>query len=103
MIVTVATYLLFLVALLELVDAIVGFSVYPQISDALKGVYAGTDEEGAEGIVAASSVVNLLFAAGLAVLAIFDGRGKNVARIITWVIGGLSLCCLGFGLGSNAL
>ena len=107
MIVTVATYLLFLVAFLELVDAIVGFSVYPKISDALKGVYAGTDEEGAEGIVAASSVigavVNLIFAAGLAVLAIFDGRGKNVARIITWVIGGLSLCCLGFGLGSNAL
>ena len=106
-IVTVATYLLFLVAFLELVDAIIGFSTYPKISDAIKDAYAGTRVEGAEDIVAASSVIgaviNLLFAAGLTVLGILDGRGRNVARIITWVVGGLSLCCIGGGLGSSAL
>jgi hypothetical protein len=106
-VVTVATYLLFLVAFLELVDAIIGFSVYPKISDAIKDVYAGTDVESAEGVISATTiigaVINLLFAAGLAVLGILDGRGRNVARIITWVVGGLSLCCLGAGLGSSAL
>src|SRR5689334_19504872 len=100
-------YLLFLVAFLELVDAILAFSVYPKISDAIKDAYAGSSVQGAEDIVAVSSiigaVVNLLFAAGLTVLGILDGRGRNVSRIITWVVGGLSLCCLGAGLGSNAL
>ena len=106
-IVTVAMYLLFLGAFLELVIAIVGFSVYPKISDAIKEAYAGTDVEGAEDLVAVSSiigaVINLLFAAGLAVLGFLDGRGRFVARIITWIVGGLSLCCVGGGLGSNAL
>jgi hypothetical protein len=106
-IVTVATYLLFLVAFLELVDAVVGFSVYPKISDAIKDAYAGTGVEGAGDVAGVSSVigavVNLLFAAGLTVLGLLDGRGRNVARIITWVVGGLSLCCLGLGLGSSAL
>lgn len=32
------------------------------------------------------------------VLAFFLLRGANVARIITWVLGGLSLCCTGFGV-----
>jgi hypothetical protein len=106
-IVTVATYLLFLVAALELINAIVALSTYGKTTDAIRAAYEGTSAAGAEGIVGASliigAVINILLAGGFAVLGIFDGRGKNPARIVTWVVGGISLCCLGAGLGSSAL
>jgi hypothetical protein len=34
---------------------------------------------------------------GLVVLALLDLRGRNVARIITWVLGGLGVLCCGLG------
>ncbi|WP_204296645.1 hypothetical protein [Actinoplanes campanulatus] len=43
----------------------------------------------------------LLIAVGLVVLAIFNNRGKNGARITTWVIAGLGLCCNSLGLGGT--
>jgi hypothetical protein len=33
----------------------------------------------------------------------FVGKGRNGARVTTWVIGGLSLCCLGFGTINTAI
>ena len=70
-------------------------------------LYEGTAAEGTEGIIVGASVVgaviNLLFAAGLAILGIFNNRGRNGARITTWVLGGISLCCSGFGLAGTAL
>jgi hypothetical protein len=45
----------------------------------------------------------VLFAAGLAILGIFNNRGRNGARITTWIIGGIALCCSGFGLAGTAL
>ncbi len=106
-VVTVASNLLFAVAALEVINAIAAFTTVGPVTDAIKDVYAGTPAEGAEGIVTfgyiGGAVVNLLFAAGFAILGILDGRGKNPARIITWVVGGISLCCVGAGLGGNAV
>ncbi|MFI5893374.1 hypothetical protein ACIA5D_25030 [Actinoplanes sp. NPDC051513] len=104
-----ASYLLFLVAVLEVINAILVFATLNTITDTLKDVYADTSL-GADGAGNFVGVVygigagfNLLLAAGFAVLGIFNGRGKNPSRIITWVVGGIALCCVGAGLGGNAL
>ena len=106
-IVTAASYLLYFVAVVEVISAIVAFSLTGRVADAVDGVYAGTEAEGTEGVFPAAfavgGVINLLIGLGLGVLAFFNGRGKNPSRIITWVVGGISLCCLGLNLSSNAL
>ncbi|MEU8816496.1 hypothetical protein [Actinoplanes sp. NPDC048796] len=106
-IVTVASYLLYLVAAIQVINAIATFSVMGRMSDAVRDAYAGTEAEGTEGVVAGifvfGGIINLLIGAGFAVLAIFNNRGKNPSRIVTWVIGGIAICCLGIGLGGNAL
>jgi hypothetical protein len=43
-------------------------------------------------------VVYLLAAAGLVVLARFDLRGANGARIATWIVGGVGVLCCGSGI-----
>jgi hypothetical protein len=48
-------------------------------------------------------VVYVLIAVGLIVLGIFVGKGKQPARVITWVLAGLSVLCLGCGLASSAV
>jgi hypothetical protein len=105
-IVTVASSLLYLVAAIQVINAIATFATAGPIQDAVRDAYDGTASEGAEGVVAGifiiGGVLNLVIGLGFAVLGYFDGRGKNVSRIITWVVGGISLCCLGAGLGSNA-
>lgn len=69
-------------------------------------LYADTTGAGTESIIVAASVIvvviNILFAAGLAILAIYNNRGRQPARITTWVLGGIYLCCSGFGLLGNA-
>jgi hypothetical protein len=47
-------------------------------------------------------VIAILFAVAWIVLGMLNARGKNPARIITWVLGGIFLCCTGFGLVGNA-
>ncbi|WP_051571779.1 hypothetical protein [Cryptosporangium arvum] len=44
-----------------------------------------------------STVVSLLFAAAFIALALGVLRGANVARIISWVVSGLALCCVSVG------
>lgn len=41
--------------------------------------------------------LNVVIAIVFVVLALLNMRGSNVARIITWVVCGLFLCCVGFG------
>ncbi|MCM4081708.1 hypothetical protein [Paractinoplanes hotanensis] len=102
-----AVYLLYAVAAIQVINALTTFSIAGQLTDAIRDVYAGTEAEGAESFIGAifvgGAIVNLLIGIGFAVLALFDGRGKNPARIVTWVIGGISLCCFGVSLGSTAL
>ena len=105
--VTVASYLLYAVAAIQLINALIVFSTTGPMRDAAEAAYAGTDAEGAEGFVVgaliAGGVINLIIGAGFAVLSFFNSKGKNPSRIVTWVVGGISLCCLGAGLGGNAL
>ncbi len=105
--VTISSYLLFLVALLFAISAIISLSTLGALSEALGKAYEGTSAAGAEtiavGVGAAGAVLQLLVAVALVVLGLQNNRGRNVSRIITWVLGGLAICCSGVGLGGSAL
>jgi hypothetical protein len=105
--VTISSYLLYLYAALGLIGVAVNLSQIGTMSDVYREAYEGTDAEGFEAFYTGSSVVvaviSLLFAAAFVVLAIFNNRGKNPSRIVTWVLGGISLCCGGVGLAGSAL
>jgi hypothetical protein len=106
-VVTVATNLLYLVAAVQVVAAVNGLSVVGRMSTVVGNAYTGTAASAAKtaivGTVVFSAVVEILFGAGLAILAIFNNRGKQGSRITTWVIGGIALCCNGLGvLGSGS-
>ncbi|GIF24814.1 hypothetical protein BJ973_007075 [Actinoplanes tereljensis] len=103
-----AAYLLYLVAVLEVINAILTFATLGAVTDAISDVYANTTlSDNADTIITAfyagGAIVNLLLGALFAVLGAFDSRGKNWARIVTWVFGGIALCCVGAGLGSSSI
>jgi len=104
--VTISSYLLYLTAFLFAVTAIVGLSTIGTVSDIYADAYAGTSIEGAEGFVVGAgvfaAVVQLLIAVGLVVLAVLNNQGRNGARITTWVVAGIGLCCAGLNLGGSA-
>ncbi|MDQ7910325.1 DUF4064 domain-containing protein [Phytohabitans sp. ZYX-F-186] len=105
--VNISSYLLYLYAALGVIGVIIGLSVIGTTSDVYREAYEGTSAEGTEGFVTVTSIVvaviSLLFAAAFVVLAIFNNRGKNASRIVTWVLGGVSLCCSGVSLAGSAL
>ncbi|BCB80480.1 hypothetical protein GCM10022251_03670 [Phytohabitans flavus] len=105
--VTISSYLLYLYAALGLIGVIIGLSVIGTSADVYREAYEGTSAEGTEAIVTVTSVivavVGLLFAVAFVVLAIFNNRGKNASRIVTWVLGGISLCCSGVSLAATAV
>ncbi|GAB1688253.1 hypothetical protein [Krasilnikovia sp. M28-CT-15] len=105
--VTISSYLLYATAALSLIGAVIGLSSAGTMSEVYREAYRGTAAEGTETVAVVASVigivVNVLFAAGLAVLAIFNGRGRNGSRITTWVLGGIALCCSGVGLAGTAV
>ena len=103
--VTTSSYLLYATAVLSLIGSLISLTAIGTTSDVYKTAYAGTAAQGTEGVVVValvgSLVINLLFAAGLAILAIFNNRGRQGARITTWALGGLVLCCSGVGLAGT--
>jgi hypothetical protein len=106
--VTAATWLLLLAALLFVVSGIATLAVSGTLADVYREAYEGYDElEGVAGTLAASDIavaaLRLLFGLGYGVLALFNHRGSNPSRIVTWVAGGLALCCAGAALVSAAL
>jgi len=104
--VTISSYLLFLIAALQLVGLIVALSVMGTMQQVYEDAYAGTDMEAVSTFTTisliAGAIFGLLIAAGLVVLALLNNRGKNPSRIVTWVLGGIFLCCSGGGLALGA-
>lgn len=100
--VTTSSYLLYAYAVLSVIGGIANLSIIGKMTDVYREAYEGTSAEGSEGAVAVTSVITgvigLLLALAFVVLAIFNNRGKNASRIVTWVLGGISICCGGFGL-----
>jgi hypothetical protein len=97
--VTASSWLLFFVAALYVATFVATIATMGTVMDIYRDAYAGTDLEGTEGIAGGASVlvgaVMLLVAIGVVVLAILNNMGKNASRIVTWVLGGLALCCSG--------
>ncbi|NJC68890.1 hypothetical protein HC031_03990 [Planosporangium thailandense] len=106
-VVTAACWMLYLAAAGQLLLAIIMFSHLGATRQAYTKVLADTPVKGATdvsvAIIAANAAVNLVFAIGYVVVAILDGRGRNPARIVTWVIAGLAICMSCCGLASTAI
>lgn len=105
--VTASTWLLLAVAALFVISAIMTVSTIGTVADVYREAYEGTDLDGTEGIATASTiggaVFNFVFGAGFVVLALLNHRGKNPSRIVTWVVGGIALCCSGVGLALSGV
>ncbi len=106
--VTVSSYLLMLVAALSAIGAVISLTSIGTVSQAWRDVYRGDQQLAqassfAVGAVGGGAAVLLLWAAVLVILAILNNRGRNASRIVTWVLGGISLCCSGFSLLGNAI
>jgi hypothetical protein len=105
--VTISSYLLFLVAGLLVIVAIISLSTLGTVADVYRDAYQGTEAKGLESIVvgagAAGTIVQLLLAAGFVILGLLNNRGRNVSRIVTWVVGGIGVCCTGLGLAGTGL
>jgi hypothetical protein len=111
--VSAASGLLYLLALISLViTALSVYSVSLLDASTFQQIYedSGMSESDAEAAASIASTIAyvsavpwILFAILFLVVAIFVGKGKQWARITTWVIAGItSLCCFGFGLLGNA-
>ncbi|MEU5944092.1 hypothetical protein ABZ793_00840 [Micromonospora sp. NPDC047465] len=107
-VVTISTYLLWLFALTQLIGVIITLSTLGTVSRVLDEAYRGTEANGVQNladitkvITIVSAAILLLLAVVLAVLGVFNNRGSNGARITTWIIGGIMVCCTGGGLASG--
>jgi hypothetical protein len=104
--VTISSYLLYFVAATQIIAAIVSLLTAGDMQAAYKEAFR--DVEGGDtaasftaAVIVGVAIFGIVVGAGLVVLAIFNNQGKNASRIVTWVVGGLYLCCGGFGLVSS--
>jgi hypothetical protein len=100
-----AMILLFVAAGLEVINVVISLLYAQKIADGTQKVYdqAGVSASNA-GMTIGSSiavVVGFVIVVVLVLLGYFIGRGNQVARILTWVVGGIAFCCSIVGLGST--
>jgi hypothetical protein len=107
--VTVASVLLYVAAAIQLASIAVGLLTIGKMQDVIAGDLPGTPDEveavrtaATIGVVVAI-VVSAIFAIGMAVLGVLVGKGKNPARIVTWVIAGIGALCYTCSVASSAL
>jgi hypothetical protein len=105
--VNLAVYLLYAAAGIELINIIISLAYAGALSDGAKKAVAGTSQEGAglgQGATGTITViVGVLIIVLLGLLAVYVGKGKQVARILTWVLGGIAACCTVAAFGSSVL
>lgn len=111
--VTAASGLLYILAFLSLaIAALSAYSVSLLDAETFQQIYEDAGMSPAEAESAASIATSLafvgavpwaVFAVLFLILAIFVGKGRQWARITTWVVAGITaLCCFGSGLIGNA-
>ena len=101
--VTVSSLLLYGVAAAQLLIAVAFLVTLGDVRDAAAGSFGTTEFDDemtgvVTGLMIVVAVVYMLIAAGLVILSIFNGLGKNPSRIVTWVFAGIGLCCNGLSL-----
>jgi hypothetical protein len=102
-VVTYAVYLMWFVVAAQVINFLVGLIPNEQLDQALADFEAAnpelTEPAGFEATSAVFTVlITIIITVGLAVLAVFVGRGSQPARVTTWVIGGIAVLCVGCGL-----
>lgn len=104
--VNLASILLYLAGALQLLGGILALAFYGATQRGYEKAYAGTSMAGQEGSAAvgqlAGAIIGIIFGIILLVLAFLVGKGNRVSRILTWVFGGIALCCGVSGLGLTA-
>ncbi|GIF50386.1 hypothetical protein DFJ67_2469 [Asanoa ferruginea] len=100
--VRISSYLLYATAAIEVISLLVTLATLSDLRQGLNDAYAGTTLEDAGDTAAvvvavAGGVIALIIAIGLVVLGFLNLRGKNAARIVTWIVGGLFVLCCGIG------
>lgn len=105
-VVTTAGFLLYLLAALQVIGLLVSIPTYQAMGDVFPEVYKGTPMEDSAGAIMGVAIgfgalIVVIFAAGFITLGILDLKGKQPARIITWVMAGLLLCCAGAGAATG--
>jgi xanthine/uracil permease len=104
-----ASILLYVSAVLLLIVAAVSFVPVGEMQKIVKEIYADdpqTQQAASVGQtigIVVTGIIYVLIAVGLVVLGVFVGKGKQPARIITWVVSGLAVLCLGCGLAGSAV
>ena len=106
--VTAASLLLFVGAAVELVSLAISLTQLGPMLSAVEAVYA--DQPGADtvstvtaaGAIGGATISGLLAVATI-VLGILLRSGKNPARIVTWILGGIGVLCNVCSLGGAAL
>lgn len=93
--------LLFGVAGLALLEAVVEVVFVTTDLNTYREAYTG--EAGSTFASLTSFTLDLFFAAGVCILAFLTNQGRNNARVVTLVLGGLFLFCGGFGNLSDGL
>ena len=106
--VTAAGYLMLLAAALLVAISVVVFATAGPVVDAARAAYTAPPPKpdqvaaGVRLLFTIVAVVFLLVAIGQVILGLFVLRGSKVARILTWVVNGLTVLCFGC-LGALAL
>lgn len=105
--VSISGYLLYVVAALQVIGAVISMVYLGDMQRVFEDAFA--DVDGGEAVATITTVamvfaaaVGLLVAIGLVLLAFFNNKGKNASRITTWVIGGIFLCCSGANVATTA-
>lgn len=101
--VTISSLLLYGIAAAQVLVAVLALATLGDVQEAYRNSFGNTEfDEELTGVVAGTmvvvAVIYIIIAAGLVVLSIFNGMGKNPSRIVTWVFAGLGLCCNGLSL-----
>jgi hypothetical protein len=109
-VVTAAGYLLFLVAVLLIINAVLPLPSLSKVTNAYREVYANSTNPTPDTAATAAEVgqvIGTVIAVLLGVLFFVLGSlnlgGKQPARILTWVFGGLGVLCTGCGIAGAGL
>ncbi|GGM43444.1 hypothetical protein GCM10011608_30180 [Micromonospora sonchi] len=107
-VVTISTYLLLLFAICQLIGVIISLATIGTVRKVTEEAYRGSTTEGMENIAdlvvivgVGTAIFTLVVSLALFGLGLMNLRGKNGARIATWIVGGIMCCCVGFGVLSG--
>jgi len=104
--VSLASTLLFVAAGIEVISVVLALLYAGKIADATKQVYedAGVPVSSTAGLGLGSTIAvvfGFIIIVIVVLLGYFVSRGSQVGRILTWVFGGIALCCSVLAVGST--